>query len=549
MTAEKHYSDVTVYGRIKQETSQGPGEDDVVVLKTLAPITSLTEIPTSSTGSEPAYKPGQTAIIDNVVYICTTVGGTTGNWTYTWTTAGDPSYANTIENIILQSTTHLDPASITISSTTYPKAVNITRGGLGLYDKTMSVNNSSVALESTSDTDLPTIYAPTTAGTSGQLLESKGAGNAPEWKTIYNNKVSVNGSATTAVTTGSTAVSVYAPSGGGTAGQILKASGNNSAPVWEDKATTVTASDSKLVTGGAVATALGDGSVTKVGTSTVGGALQTMYLSSGVPTAGTQLYNKNITLNGSSTNHNVITQNDSFALSFYAPTTAGASGQVLRSSGSGAPAWESVVSAASGIVQDATGIPTAGAVWAAIDNLPEPMIFKGTLGTGGTVTSLSTASSSNEGWTYKVITAGQYVGQTAKVGDTFICAKTGDSSYEWVLIPSGDEPSGTVTNVATGTGLTGGPITASGTISIATSYQNQHYDSTISVQAASDYSLTGITFKPRIIQVYDGSGYLIHANTKVETVTANSVTTYTVKVTTSYALDTQETWTVNILGW
>ena len=36
----------------------------------------------------------------------------------------------------------------------------------------------------------------------------------------------------------------------------------------------------------------------------------------------------------------------------------------------------------------------------------------------------------------------------------------------WVVIPSGDEPSGTVTSVATGEGLTGGPITSSGTIGI-----------------------------------------------------------------------------------
>jgi len=34
----------------------------------------------------------------------------------------------------------------------------------------------------------------------------------------------------------------------------------------------------------------------------------------------------------------------------------------------------------------------------------------------------------------------------------------------WILIPSGDEPSGTVTSVETGVGLTGGSITSSGTI-------------------------------------------------------------------------------------
>ena len=56
----------------------------------------------------------------------------------------------------------------------------------------------------------------------------------------------------------------------------------------------------------------------------------------------------------------------------------------------------------------------------AISALPEPMIFKGSLGTGGTITSLPTASSANEGFTYKVITAGTYASQAAKIGDTFI---------------------------------------------------------------------------------------------------------------------------------
>lgn len=103
----------------------------------------------------------------------------------------------------------------------------------------------------------------------------------------------------------------------------------------------------------------------------------------------------------------------------------------------------------------------------AIDNLPEPMIFKGSLGTGGTITTLPTASNDNKGFTYKVITAGTYAGQTAKIGDTFISDGTA-----WVLIPSGDEPSGTVTNVAvTSTDgsatITGSPITSSGIIDIS----------------------------------------------------------------------------------
>ena len=110
-------------------------------------------------------------------------------------------------------------------------------------------------------------------------------------------------------------------------------------------------------------------------------------------------------------------------------------------------------------------IPTAKAVYTAIENLPEPMIFKGSLGTGGTITTLPTASSANEGYTYKVITAGTYAGQAAKVGDVFISDGT-----NWVYIPSADEPSGTVTSVgasgASGSHVTvsGGPITDSGTL-------------------------------------------------------------------------------------
>ena len=57
---------------------------------------------------------------------------------------------------------------------------------------------------------------------------------------------------------------------------------------------------------------------------------------------------------------------------------------------------------------DDTTLPTSKAVKAAIDALPEPMVFKGTLGTDGTITSLPAAAASNEGYTYKVITDGQY---------------------------------------------------------------------------------------------------------------------------------------------
>lgn len=59
-----------------------------------------------------------------------------------------------------------------------------------------------------------------------------------------------------------------------------------------------------------------------------------------------------------------------------------------------------------------------------IADLPKPMIFKGSLGTGGTITSLPTPSDDFIGYTYKVITEGTYDGKQAKVGDLFICNDT-----------------------------------------------------------------------------------------------------------------------------
>lgn len=96
---------------------------------------------------------------------------------------------------------------------------------------------------------------------------------------------------------------------------------------------------------------------------------------------------------------------------------------------------------------NSTKIATTAYVDTAIDNLPEPMVFKGSLGTGGTITSLPVDGSATIGDTYKVITDGTYASKVAKVGDTFICLTKTSSANTWELIPSGDEPSGTVTSI------------------------------------------------------------------------------------------------------
>lgn len=74
---------------------------------------------------------------------------------------------------------------------------------------------------------------------------------------------------------------------------------------------------------------------------------------------------------------------------------------------------------------NSTKIATTAYVDAAIAALPGFMIFKGSLGTGGTITSLPSAAAANSGFTYKVITEGTYANQNAKVGDMFISNGTG----------------------------------------------------------------------------------------------------------------------------
>ena len=98
-----------------------------------------------------------------------------------------------------------------------------------------------------------------------------------------------------------------------------------------------------------------------------------------------------------------------------------------------------------------------------IDALPLPMVFKGTLGTGGTISTLPTASSENEGYVYIVITDGTYAGRTAKAGDTFV-----SDGSAWVLVPSGDDSGSLVISQTLAAGQTS--ITFSNAAILATSF-------------------------------------------------------------------------------
>src|SRR5699024_4996486 len=64
----------------------------------------------------------------------------------------------------------------------------------------------------------------------------------------------------------------------------------------------------------------------------------------------------------------------------------------------------------------------------------DAMVFKGTLGTGGTVTALPSTYST--GWTYRVITAGTYAGQKCEVGDLIIAiddASGSGTNADWTV--------------------------------------------------------------------------------------------------------------------
>ena len=78
-----------------------------------------------------------------------------------------------------------------------------------------------------------------------------------------------------------------------------------------------------------------------------------------------------------------------------------------------------------------TNIATTAFVAAAINSKlasNDAMLFKGTIGTGGTVTSLP--ATHNAGDTYRVITANEYAGQQCEIGDLIICIADGTTAND-----------------------------------------------------------------------------------------------------------------------
>jgi hypothetical protein len=89
----------------------------------------------------------------------------------------------------------------------------------------------------------------------------------------------------------------------------------------------------------------------------------------------------------------------------------------------------------------------------------DAMIFKGTIGVSGTVTSLPTTYSA--GWTYRVITAATYAGVVCEVGDLIIAvvdrSGSGNLNSDWTVAQTNiDGAVLTTRTITAGAGLTGG---------------------------------------------------------------------------------------------
>ena len=135
---------------------------------------------------------------------------------------------------------------------------------------------------------------------------------------------------------------------------------------------------------------------------------------------------------------------------------------------------------------NSTKIATTAYVDKAISDLPEPMVWTGTITITADVSDTTkcsivvsepaSAANIKQGFTYKIASIADtpaYTG-TLKVGDTMVAAKNAPAvtsawvaDTDWNIVPSGDEPSGTVMSVTASNGLktaSGTAITATGDI-------------------------------------------------------------------------------------
>ena len=135
--------------------------------------------------------------------------------------------------------------------------------------------------------------------------------------------------------------------------------------------------------------------------------------------AGTLNNKLTLTLNGTANEYN---NSAATSVSFYAPTLAGTSGQLLKSGGASGPVWDTPVITINGSSTN-DQIPTAAAVWSAIGTgigANDAMVFKGVID----ASTNPNYPSGVTGDTWKISVAGKIGGASGvnvEAGDTIIC--------------------------------------------------------------------------------------------------------------------------------
>ena len=194
-------------------------------------------------------------------------------------------------------------------------------------------------------------------------------------------------------------------------------------------------------------------------------------------------------------------------------------GSVLVSGGVGvAPSWATALpSSITATTQSAGDNSTKVATTAYVDAIvaaADAMVFKGTVGAGGTyeIAAFNSLVIYNAGWTYKVITAGTIKGVACEVGDMLISTvdrASGGVNGDWVVIQTNIDgavtgpASATTTNFASFNGTSGKIIQDSGVgaASFATAAHQTHYIGKTQVQSTSaSQAVTGL-----LSATFDGS--------------------------------------------
>lgn len=153
----------------------------------------------------------------------------------------------------------------------------------------------------------------------------------------------------------------------------------------------------------------------------------------------------------------------------------------------------------------------------------DALVYRGTLGTGGTVTALPT-SGVVKGDCYKVLVAATYAEQAAKVGDLYIALNSGNvtaTAANWTLIESGNENETFLRYSTTTTNLT--TTAQSGTITLAEGATKQ-VDTSLTTGTTS----TKLPTSKAVVDYIAGKNYITSSATVAK---ANSVPSHNFSIT------------------